>query len=123
MEWVAYYTDNTQLKQFEDGKEHLFKEIDQEKLEGFALFESIQIASVNLKTGEIKVNSTILEFPEPHFKDAKFRLIYFRRVRQVIGSSKDSSVKHYIGWQTTVQNRNHKRLISFKNNKIAIECD
>jgi len=124
MEWIAYYSDGTELGQFEDGKERLFKEIDQEKLKQFGLkTESKIITLLDLRTGKITVNDVILEFPEPQFRDAKFRLIYFRRVRNVIGSQKDSSTKNYIGWQTTIKGKNYKRVISFTNDKIAIECE
>lgn len=122
MEWIASYNDQTELKQFENGKEHLFKEINQEKLKQFALTENNKIqAFVDLDTGQIHVGNKILEFPK--FKDVEFRLIYFRRVKQVIGSPEDSSVSHYIGWQTTIKDRNYKRIISFKDNKIAITCE
>lgn len=122
MEWIAIYNDKTELKQFENGKEHLFKEINQEKLRRFALTENNKIqAFVDLDTGQIHIGDQILEFPK--FKDVQFRLIYFRRVKQVLGLPEQSSVNHHIGWQTTIGDRNYKRIITFKDNKIAITCD
>ena len=122
MEWTAFYNDNSSLHQFEGEKEHLFSEIDHKKLDSFALIKNNKIeAAVNLNTGQIHIKDNILEFPK--FKDAKFKLIYFRRVRQVIGTQGGTFVKEYIGWQTTIKEKAYKRIITFKDNIISIECE
>jgi hypothetical protein len=122
--WTAIYDDESQLKQYEDGREVLFKEIDQSRLTRFIVSNEKGEVIVNTKTGEIKVNGIKLDFG---YGDIEYRLIYFRRVRQTLGSGTESTTNEYAGWQATIQGsegpQNVKRIIGNEEGKFTIQCD
>lgn len=133
LSWVGVYADKTYLRQIEEnGTERLFKELDEDKLIVFALLDKSDnsIAEVDLRTGIIHVGDTIeLNFAGSEELNPK-RLIYFRRVRQHMGMTGSDvpgpEVHQFIGWQCTVEGKNHKRVISFPENmpaNITIQCE
>jgi len=122
MKWLARYKDGTCLHQFEGQTEHLFKEIDHDNLRMFELNGINGHINVDLATGNIFINSLCVDFPERQFKDAQFRLIYFRRVKQILGSGSPQT-KYFLGWQANIDGRNYKRIVSANENTISIMCE
>jgi hypothetical protein len=115
--WTAIYNDNTELNQYKkDGSEVLFKEIEQDKLIAFRIDnEQGRHVIVDLKIGMFVVNGNIFAIPNLSNKEEKYRLIYFRRVTQNIGTSgsgKSKLVRPHIGFQVTIDNKNYKAIIS-----------
>ena len=123
--WIAQYNDGTQLDQFNlDGSENLFKNINQDKLKRFIIRSEQREIILNLVTGEVRINGLKLSFG---FEDEVHRLIYFRRVRQILGSGAPSVVE-YVGWQATMQgdscpSSNVKRILMVEGDKVTIQCD
>ena len=114
--WEAVYKDGSTLKQFEENKEKLFKDIDQEKLGAFILRGDPEIA-VNTAVGIFFLNGIPLAIPDVSYKeDLDYRLIYFKRVRKVMGSgggvTGGDTETFFIGFQTTVDGKNHKYMLS-----------
>ncbi len=122
MEWTAIYKDDSILEQFtEDGRERLFKEIDQDKLSVFRLdnrFDCYQYR-VNLKDGSFEINDERFTFNG--FENSKFKLIYFKRVRQNLGGA-DTKIIYNIGWQTSIKGANYQRIMQIHpDNSISFE--
>ena len=113
--WTAIYKDNSELKQFVDGRESLFKDIKQEDLLAFRIDDDTRHIIVDLKIGVFLVNNTIFEIPDLSFKEAEYRLIYFRRVSNSIGTVPGiggHSVSSFIGFQTKINGKNKKAIFS-----------
>ena len=115
--WKAIYEDNTELNQFKDGKEVLFKEIDQEKLIAFRLDnEQGKHMIVDLKIGMFVVNGSIFAIPNLSNLKEKYRLIYFRRVVQSLGiggvKALPTTTEPHIGFQITINDKNYKAMVS-----------
>jgi len=121
--WIANYIDGSDLKQVtEDGKEFQFKHIRQDQLEKFDLVLGKNIFSVNVNKGELNLNGLKLSFPESRL--GRHRLIYFRRVRQTIGTVSGMGkvdADEYFGFQTSIQGNNVKRLFCLKSNGSLIQ--
>jgi len=111
MIWIARYRDGTGLRQFNpDSSENLFKDINQEKLVEFSLIDEDIIYSVSLEDGIFNINGLKLGFDEIS-KDNNLRLIYFKRVKQNMGSfGAESSIEitYNIGYQTNVRGKKLK---------------
>lgn len=117
MEWLASYNDGTELKQFVNGEERMFKDIDQDKLISFTLSNANNEVVVCLSDGKIVINGVELYVAGMNNTDFENRLIYFRRVTLNIGTGnidENKSVKSFVGYQFTDDKD--------KNNKIIIEC-
>jgi hypothetical protein len=115
--WTALYEDGTYIPQFEeDGREHLFKEIDETKLVEMVVTTEQHQYSVNLRRGSFLVNDLAMKFNT--FENLKgYRLIYFRRVQRHMGSggedTEEETTQEFVGWQiTTEDGKNHKRYIA-----------
>lgn len=72
--------------------------------------------SVNLETGRFDIGG--FEFintdPDVDFPEGtEYRLIYFRRntINFTASGEQDQSTVFYIGWQTTIDGKNYKRVI------------
>jgi hypothetical protein len=88
MQWVAFYSDQTSLRQYNaDGGENRYADIDRARLEAFALFQD---------DGETLVFALYLEPGQ--------RLIFRRRVEQSPGG--EQTVVYLVGWQQTIEGRN-----------------
>lgn len=121
MHWVARYKDNTALNQFKNGQERLFKEIQEDKLTSFVIYdERNELLNVNLLNGDISFRGIVLEFPD--FSGSEFRLIYFRRVKQTFGNGKEptTTTNPYLGWQTTIDGKNYQRKLTLEGDKIKL---
>lgn len=127
MEWIAKYNTGNQLKQFEvDGKENLFRDIDQDKLEFFTISNEQSHISLDLKTGVFDLNNNEIVIDELSYKKVKYRLIYFRRVSVSIGMSDEATsktIRHFIGYQVTIDNKNHKVMFSEQDGKFQLRTE
>jgi hypothetical protein len=106
--WVAIYKDQSMLQEIDpDGKEHLFKEIDQDKLFSMELLIGNKQYGVCLQSGAFRVGDEICNFAGLDTDDS-FKLIYFRRVKQSLGDNGGASTTHHLGWQSQ---KTHKKII------------
>jgi hypothetical protein len=124
MEWIAEYKDGSRLHQFEGHTEHLFKEINQDKLRLFGINDPMADTNLNvdLATGKIYTSTGCIDFPEAKFRNAVFRLVYFKRVRHTLGEG-PSQEKVFIGWQASINGKNYKRIVSIKDDLISVICE
>ena len=125
MKWIAKYEDGTLFHQFDDDKENLFKDIDQERLKVFTIGSPYKQISVDLTNGIFDLNGVNLEIDNISNRDEKYRLIYFRRVQMSLGTDGSSgrSVKSFVGFQITIDGKNHKVMFSEFNNKICLHME
>jgi len=120
--WRAIYENGEELNQYKDSKEVLFKDIDQERLIAFRLDnEQGRHIIVDLKIGMFVVNGSIFAIPTLSNLKEPYRLIYFRRVTKSIGTSgsiKSTTTEPHIGFQTTIDGKNHKVMVSIMEGDI-----
>ena len=104
--WTAIYKDDSILKELDDGKETLFKEIEQEKLKAFELAIGENVYGVHLENGRFRWNNSPIYFERS--ASAKYKLIYFKIHRKEIGMNNNkilnASVTYHIGWETVTEN-------------------
>lgn len=129
-QFICHYSDGSKLVQdYGTPHERTFKHIDQDKLEVFELTNGQKSFKLNLKTGDFDLNGLIIRFKDRDIPDAKrsfytpdedwndkpepqLRLIYFRRIRvDFAPTGQVNTVRHVIGWQTTVDGKNIQRLV------------
>lgn len=125
----AIYSDGSEYNQTSEDvsaanpNKSAFFDVDQEKLVRFELIGDGKIISVDLISGEFTLNgfpvSILLfnkddnDFQFTPIAGGKLRLIYFRR-RTVLTNSPYSDTSYLIGWQTTIDGQNHKRILEFR---------
>lgn len=121
--WTATYKDGTTMSQFENGTEKLFKDINQSELKSFYIkgFQHPNHLGIDLTTGRVFLNGTFLR-TNLFDNHVGLRLIYFRQNRASISmtdanlfSNGHNHMKHYIGFQTTQNDKNKKLLLSVDN--------
>jgi len=121
--WKAIYENGGELNQYKDGKEILFREIEQDKLIAFRLDnEQGRHIIVDLKIGMFVVNGSIFAIPKLSNLKEDYRLIYFRRVTKDIGTAgniKSTTTEPHIGFQTTIDGKNHKVMVSIMEGDIV----
>jgi len=116
IQWRVLYEDQTTLDQnYKKENEHHFGHIDQEKLVAFILInnDDMPILSVDVRNGEILVYNLHLKvsFPKGE-KESDFKLIYFRRIRQVFEHTGTVIVvKHAVGLQKNIDGKNYQQII------------
>lgn len=110
--WIALYDDRTQLNQFDGEKENKFGDIDQEKLLAFKILDDKKRhLLVDVKLGVFFINGTVYEIPGVSHKLLDYRLIYYRRVQQSMGTApgmQDKSENSFIGFQVNIDGKNKK---------------
>jgi hypothetical protein len=122
--WTALYEDGTYLPQYEDdGREHLFKEINETKLVELVVITDKHQYSVNLRRGTFLINDMAIRFSQ-YENLGGYRLIYFRRVQKHMGSggedTEEESTQEYVGWQmTTEDGKNHKRYLAINEHGLV----
>ena len=125
-EWKALYKDGTFFQQHNaDGSENLFKDIQQDRLVGFVLNFGDKVLSLNLPTGSFYLNGFRYNTDISNSKEEK-RLIYFIRKTRTMDSGMRAipemcSDVYFLGFQTTIDGKNHKRMVSVKNNVLRFE--
>lgn len=120
--WEAIYHDGTSLQQYgEDGEERLFKHISQDKLKEFRLYHQGKIIVLFIETGTFSINGLIYD-SDISCQDTQYRLVYFMRKQQIMGTfgveSREGKTKYHVGFQTIINNQNHKRIISVCDSEI-----
>ena len=111
MQWVAYYTDNTWLRQYDDyGAEHKYTDIDRRRLASFALYDGgvdpndkMKAVPPGISVGAPYIPATrkVLHL---HLEPGQ-RLIYRRRVEMKVGAPAPVVV-YMVGWQQTIDSEN-----------------
>jgi hypothetical protein len=89
--WKAEYEDGSVLKQYENGEENQFNDIDQDRLDIFSWISDHDILptySIDLKDWQ--------------------RLIAFRR--HIIQNNQDEILIYALGWQSTIDGSNYKTI-------------
>jgi len=121
--WVAKFKDDSFIQQFEEDKEHLFKEVQDRfsELKSFSLIHNHKdfVATVDLEKGIIYCNLFQPIIAE-EFQGLKnnLRLIYFRRRRLEYTSDfkkVNTSILYFLGFQYNDE--------FGKNRKIMIQLD
>lgn len=113
--WTAIYKDRSELKQFDGDKENMFSDIDQDNLLAFRIDEGPRHIILDMKLGVFVVNGTLYEIPELSFKKEEYRLIYFRRVQESMGTAPgmtDKRTNYFVGFQMTIDGTNRKTMFS-----------
>lgn len=117
--FTAYYLDQSSYRQTSEdisitapGKS-CYYDIDHEKLTKFELSDGINFHSVDLTNGSFTVNGFNFEINKPDFPLGRLRLIYYRKNTVILGQG-GVDVVYNIGWQTTVNGENIKRIIEFR---------
>lgn len=111
-EFVVYYNNGEKLYQKYNTKdESHFGHIKQELLQKFVLTNSKNSYSVDLKTGEFDLNGVKFRFNDFNGLE-NYRLIYFRRIRQIINSPVEiHDLKYCFGIQATSGGKNRQFLV------------
>jgi len=120
--WLAQFSDGSQLKQFDDDKENLFRAVldRQNDLVKFTLFhiEKSLCLTLDLKLGIIYINN--IQMPQPELLSNvddrnRKRLIYFRRITKEItqtGNLLNTTVLYFLGFQYNDKTgKNFKKVI------------
>jgi len=120
LHWLATFTDGSQLKQFNNDKENLFRQVlnKQNDLRYFSLYHTQKDLkfSVDLKLGIIYINKQQIPEAELLFNsNRRNRLIYFRRITHeltVFGQITDTKIIYFLGFQyNNLAGKNFKKLI------------
>lgn len=120
--WLAQFSDGSQLKQFDNGKENLFRDVlnRQNDLVKFILIHterSLRL-TLDLKLGVIYINN--VQMPQPELLSNvddrnRKRLIYFRRITEKItqtGNIINTTVLYFLGYQWTDKTgKNFKKIV------------
>ena len=117
--WVAIFKDGTKIPQFENGQEHLFKEV-LDKKDDLLYFNLTngkgQLFTIDLKNGRIAYNYLAL----PYLEDSKeiknnIRLIFFRRHTVEIGTKdlkeKNHNIEYHLGIQWNDSQDNNRQIV------------
>jgi hypothetical protein len=109
--WIAHYNDGTELAEVSNGREVLFRDIDQNRLVRFELRVNSKSYEVDLINGSFKINTERMSF-ENFSKANKFELVYFRRVRHDLGpQSIGEQLQLCFGWKTNIDGHSFKRIL------------
>lgn len=103
--WIALFSDNTKIEQFENGTEHKFQEI-KDKINELAYFNLTDkkghFFTVDLINGRIGYNYLPMPYLEKSNKD-NIRLIFFRRYKEVFDikdlQQKSHTITYHLGFQ------------------------
>lgn len=125
IKWIAEYDDGTLLEQFDvSGKEHLFKEINHDKLVKFTLKSDKHTISVYPITGDIEVDGVFFKY-EKFRTHTKFDIIYF--IRRIVDFGPSGKSMKSI-WNIGLKNRgeankvpSYKFLVRNNNEDLSID--
>ncbi len=131
--WTAKFKDGSELSQFSESREVNFKEVlnREDELTLFTLHRqstTYPYLAVDLRSGFITIflgEGLFLPIAPFHREldlrivpSVKYRLIWFRRRKSTIGMRGDESWRESesavfcVGWQTTLQGHNIKRIVT-----------
>jgi len=101
--WRAIYKDGSIVKEIvkeidAENKEILFGSLDLEQIKIFEILLDKHVFGVSLLDAAFRFNESIFQFEG--FEGEKLKLIYFKRVRKVLGSGGGDSITYNIGYQT-----------------------
>jgi len=117
--WIAKYFDGRELKQFGDGRESLFKDIELDKLKSFELRVNSKPYEVDLVNGSFMLEGVKIEF-ENFGSQNDFDLIYFKRVRNTIGQNSVRTETFCFGWKTNIDGHTFKRIVKISDGNIQL---
>lgn len=127
MNWKAIYNDGAELNQFQDGKENLFKDIDEDKLVYFKLSDGKDEVLLSLSDGKFIINKQEISIDGYNNEQEDNRLIYFRRVTTTLGQGghvPNNIVTSYIGYQfNDEEGVNKKVMLSFCDGNFKFYVD
>lgn len=126
LEWVVTYKDQSELRQnYGKADEKTFGDINLPEVLEFWLEDSNGGRNFGVipGTGTIIIAGVPIEVKFPKNPDdpnfiPDYRLIYFRRIRQDFGGVVQTIVKHCIGLQATVGDKNYQQLLFVGENGI-----
>ena len=118
MPWHTLYHNGKLVKQFNGVQETLFKELDLEQVNIFEVELQGQIFGVCLKEAAFRIGDKIFQFEG--FIGQKLQLIYFRRVRKVIGADGGDTVQHCLGFQSKGLNPNKQIIMKVSEPGYAV---
>ena len=95
-----------------NGEEHMFKEIQQEKIVNFGITNNDHYVVENIENGTFIIDNVPITIKGFSNKSVDYRIIYFRRIQQALGGNSDVSPVAHMGLQYTEDNTNHKVIIS-----------
>lgn len=87
-------------------------------VEVFGIVNDEHTYAVDLRDGHFEIDGVPFKVTgdEELTADCTFRLVYFRRVRQTVSmgytNMESTTVEYHIGWQTTIDGKNHQKTIS-----------
>ena len=125
--WSAKLTDGTIVNEFDkEGKEHLFREVLDviDELKTLTLKWDKKSASVDFTNGHFNINGDDISFKDLSDREETYRPIYFKRVRQSIGTGNidpNENIKYHIGYQITIGGKNYQRILRVDNISKQIE--
>lgn len=115
--WIAIFKDSSKIEQFENEKEHLFKEV-KDKINDLAYFNLTDrkghLFSIDLINGIIGYNYIALPYLEIKEKKENLRLIFFRRHRVEMTEQlkeKNHTMIYFLGYQYNDKNGYNKQII------------
>ena len=118
--WIAHYNDGTELKQFSEGREMLFKDIELDKLKTFEIRKGDQSYTVNLEDGSFDINGQRLMF-ENFGTQNDFQLIYYVRVKRNIGPHLPPIERQIcFGWKTNIDGYSFKRILKISDSGVVL---
>ena len=119
--WLARFSDGSELRQFENGQEILFRKVLDRQAELISF--SVGPVTVNLVDGSFTLRwggrlrfSCGISGQEEQALDASVpkRIIYFRRVTRVFNADtlkqNEIQIVYAVGWQATLNARNVKHI-------------
>ena len=119
--FTAFYRDGSRFEQTIgdisniDPTKSAFYDVNQEDLIKFELSDGHQKISVNLENGSFDINGFILNIGDDELPIRNnLRLIYYRHNTVLFGPHSSRDVVYCLGWQTTFNGKNYKKIIEFR---------
>lgn len=119
--FTAFYRDGSKFEQTDgdisniDPTKSAFYDVDQNNLIKFELSDGQQKISVNLDNGSFDINGFPLNIGDDELPIRNnLRLIYYRQNTVLFGPNPSRDVVYCLGWQTTFNGKNYKKIIEFR---------